>query len=410
MNRQIVDNLFHVGVSQSLITPPIGFDIAGPEFADRPALGIEDDLYARCAVFKSYDETATLVSLDVWAISNRLEKQIRCAVANVTDIPQQNIIILATGNGTSPPLWRDICESLHFGVQAGVEGGLDDAFLFETDHSDPLDSRLRSDDDSFAKVSPAPESSDLPTQYRNYISYLPDIIAGTALEAKLALEPAAIGTVSTTLPNLSTFTKPNQQENLETEREVLQLTVIQTADNHIACLLYNFACPATIVGNTRSWNTDYPGVASSALENAGIDNAIFIQGASADVQPFDWWDGNSNISHGDRSSTDAQAFGILLATQSIRSAPNAVTRRNAQIKAAASENGDIKAIRIGDTTLISVNQPQPIQFVADLRSALPETKLLISTNPAASEPLAGDQRAETLAQTIELVNQSGIYP
>lgn len=406
MTRQIVDNLFHAGVSQSPITPPIGFTIAGPEFVDRPAFGIDDDLYARCVVFKSYGETVALGSLDVWAISNRLEKQIRCAVADATDIPQRNIIILATGNGTSPPLWRDLC----IDAQEEIEEEGDDASRFGTDHPAPLDSRQRENDHNFANVSPARELSDLPKQYRNYIGYLPDIIAGTALEAKLALEPAAIGTVSTTLPNLSTFTKPNQPENLEVEREILQLTVIQTADNHIACLLYGFACPATIVGNTRSWSADYPGVASSALENAGIDNAIFIQGASADVQPFDWWDGNSNISHADRSSADAQAFGILLATQAIRSAPNAVTRRNAQIKAAASENGDIKALRIGDTTLISVNQPHLIKFVADLRSALPETKLLVSTNPAVTEPVAGDQRSDTIAQTIELVNQSGIYP
>ena len=356
MTRQIVDNLLHAGVSQSPITPPTGFTIGGPEFGDRQSLGIEDDLYARCVVIRSYDETAALVSLDVWAIANRLEEEIRGSVTDATDIPQQNVIVLATGNGTSPLLWRG--------------------------------------------------SPDLPTQYRNYIRYLPDIIAGTVLEAKLALEPAAIGTVSTTLPNLSTFAKPNQSENLETERETLQLTVIQNADNHIACLLYNFACPATIIGNTEAWTSDYPGVASSALENAGISNAIFIQAASADVRPFDWWDGNANISHPERSSTDAQAFGILLATQAIRSVPNAVTRRNAQIKTATSENGDITALRIGDTTLISVNQRQPIEFAASLRSALPETHLLIGTN------LAGSEIATTgsVEETVRLVNQSGIYP
>ena len=104
-------------------------------------------------------------------------------------------------------------------------------------------------------------------------------------------------------------------------------------------MLYNFACPATIVANSDRWTSDYPGVASSALEQAGIECAVFIQGASEDVRPFDWWDGNPDISHSERTLTDAQAFGILLATQAIRAATNTVSRRNAPIKATTSDDG-----------------------------------------------------------------------
>ncbi len=354
------DNLLYAGVAQSTITPPIGFDISGPEFSDRPAQSIDHDLYARSIVLKSYGETVAIVSLDVWSIADWLKRRLTQAIADASGIPQQNVIILSTGNGASPPLWR--------------------------------------------------RETDLPTRYRNYIAYLPDIVAGTALEAALSLQPAAIGTISTTFPNLSCFTKPNQPENLETERETLQLTVIQSSDDSIACLLYNLACPATIVGNTQSWTADFPGVASSALENAGIDNAIFIQGASADVKPFDWWDGNPSISHAERSPADAQAFGILIATQAIRSAPNAITRRNAQIKTTTSEDGNIATLRIGDTTLISLDHSQPIEFSANLRSSLPDTKLLISTNPSIAEPASANQHDDTLAKAVELANQSGIYP
>ncbi len=354
-----VDNLLHAGVAQSAITPPIGFDISGPEFSDRPAQSIDHDLYARSVVLKSYGETVAIVSLDVWSIADWLKHRLTQAIADTCHIPQQNVIILSTGNGTSPPLWR--------------------------------------------------RETDLPTKYRNYIAYLPDIIAGTTLEAALSLQAAAIGTISTNLPNLSCFAKPNQPENLETEREALQITVIQSSDDTIASLLYNFACPATIVGNTQSWIADFPGVASSALENAGIRNAIFIQGATEDIRPFDWWDGNPSISHPDRASSDAQAFGILLATQAIRSAPNAITRRNAHIKT-TSEDGDITTLRIGDTTLISLDHSQPIEFAANLRSSLPDTKLLISTNPSIAEPASANQPADTLTKAIELANQSGIYP
>ena len=359
LSLSTVDNLLHVGVSQAPITPPIGFTIAGPEFPDRSARAIDDDLAVRCIIFKSYDTTAALVSLDVHGIADWLKILISQAIAKSTCIPRNNITVLTTGNGISPPLWRD--------------------------------------------------ENDLPDQYRNYVAYLPDIIAGTTLDAAQSLEPAAVGTVTAALPNLSCFATPSNDEALETERETLQLTVIQTADDRTACILYNFACPATIIGNTSAWTADFPGIASSALEQAGADIAIFIQGASADIRPFDWSDDNSDISHAERQWSDAQAFAILLATQTIRAASNVITRRNAPVKTATSGNGDMSALKIGDTTFVTTNSHQSIQFAAALRTALPETKLLVSTNPAGGMTSA-NQRSSLLAKTVELVDQSGIYP
>ncbi|MCY4475236.1 MAG: hypothetical protein OXC83_07345 [Chloroflexi bacterium] len=359
MNTATLDNLLHVGVAQSTITPPIGFTISGPEFEDRPALGINDDLSARCVVFESYGQTSALVSLDVWGISDSVRERLIAAISQATNIPQTNIIITATANGNSPPLWR--------------------------------------------------ENTDQPPEYANYVNYLPDIVAGAALEASLALEPAAVGTVSAILPNLSCFANPNQPEQLETERETLQLSIVLTSDNHIKCLIYNFACPATIIGNTQEWTADYPGIASSALEQAGVDTAIFLQGASADIRPFDWWDGNTNVSHAERTWSDAQAFGILLATQAIRAAPNAIARRNAPIKTAQSEDGTLTALTLGEATLITTNQPQPIEFVADLRSALPNTKLLVNANSSGRDsPTSAAERATTLSTAIELVNRLAV--
>lgn len=363
MTLSTVDNLLHVGVSQAPITPPIGFSIAGPEVPERPARSIDDDLTVRCIVLKSYGETAALVSLDVYGITEWLKRQITQAITESTGIPRNDITVLTTGNGTSPPLWYD-------------EG--------------------RSE-------------SDIPDQYRNYVAYLPDVVAGAALEAAQSLEPAAVGTVTASLPNLSCFSKPTDDETLETERESLHLTAIRTADDQTACILYNFACTATIIGNTTAWTADFPGIASTALEQAGADVAIFIQGASADIRPFDWYDDNTDISHAERQWSDAQAFAILLATQTIRAASNVNTRRNAQVKTATSGDGNSTTLRIGDTTLVSTDQSHPIEFAANLRTALPETKLLVSTNPAGGMTSA-NQRTVVLAEVVELVKQSGIYP
>ncbi|MYA60544.1 MAG: hypothetical protein F4X40_08355, partial [Chloroflexi bacterium] len=246
MNLPTVDNLLHIGVAQSPMTPPTGFTISGPEFPDHPSIGIDDDLFVRCITLTSYGETATIVSLDGRGISKVLRNRIAEAISNAIGIPEERVMVICTGNGVSPPIWRD--------------------------------------------------EDDLPREYSNYIAYLPDIAAGTALEAALSLQPAAIGTAETTAPNLSCFADTPREEHLEAEREKLRIAAFHDADGQIKCMLYNFACPATVIGNSDGWTSDYPGVASSALEQAGIDCAIFMQGASEDVRPYDWWDGNTDIS------------------------------------------------------------------------------------------------------------------
>ena len=351
-----VDNLLHVGTSQSPITPPTGFTISGPEFQDRPSAGIDDDLYVRCITLNSYAQTAVLVALDVWGISDPLRNRIATAVSDVVGIPAGNVVVTCANNGTSPPLWRD--------------------------------------------------ADDLPTEYQNYHPYLPDIIAGTALDAALSLEPAAIGTVSAKLPNLSCFAEFAQEEHLESERETLTLTATYTSEGQISCLLYNLACPATVIGETTQWSADYPGVASAALEQAGINDALFIQGASAGVRPFDWWDGNPNISHAKRTQQDAQAFGILLATQAIHATSNIVARRNAPIGSATTDDGETTALLLGDAVLLATRKPRSVEFAAKLRAATPNSKLLINSNSiGANEIPADSDRAATLAAAVRLVRQ-----
>ncbi len=319
------DELLHVGVSRATITPPVGFAICGPEFPDRSSRGIDDDLFVKCIVFKSYGETAAIVSLDVYGVAESLVSRITEAVEDLTGIGRDRVLVLGTGNGTSPPLWLEVS-----------------------------------------------------AQYGKYVGYLPDVVAGCVLDASLNLEAAAVGTVSASLPNLSCFAKPVEDETLEVERERLMLTVVQTEDGRFKCVLCNFACPATIVGDSGFWTADYPGVASAALEDAGVDVAIFVQGACADVQPFDWWDGNDEISHAERIWSDAQAFGILMATQSIRAVPNVVARRNARVGIKSSDDGSMAVVRIGDAVLISSRRNHSVGFAAGLRKSMPGSKLLVS--------------------------------
>ena len=330
MKLPTVDNLLHVGVSQSPITPPVGFKIAGPEFADRTSRGIDDDLMVRCVAFHSNGEMVVIASLDVWGVAESLLEAITRTVSKATGISSSNVLVTCTNNGVSSPVWRD-----------------------------PVD---------------------LPNEYVNYVAYLTEVVAGTALDAALSLEPAAIGTVTAAMPNLTCFADSPQSEELEVARETLVLTAAYDADDHIICLLYNFACPATIVGETQRWSADFPGIASGALEQAGVGSAIYIQGASSGIRPFDWYDGNRAISHPDRTWQDAQAFGVLLATQALSATSNIVTRRNASVRGITSENADLSALRLGDTVLVSSRQPQPVEFSVALRETTFGEKVLINAN------------------------------
>ena len=350
------DELLHVGVSQTVLTPPIGFAICGPEFPDRASRGVDDDPSVRCAVFSSYGETVAIVSLDVWGVSDSLMEKIAVTVEDVSGISRRNTMVVCTGNGTSPPLWR--------------------------------------------------EGSDLGSEYENYVAYLPDVVAGVVLDAVQSAKPAAVGAVTVSLPNLSCFERSGVDEELELERERLTLTAAQDSNGDIVCVIYSFACPATIVGDTNAWTADYPGVASAALEQAGIGTALFIQGASEDVRPFDWRSGNKDVTHANRTWEDAQAFGILLATQVIRAVPNVVARRNAVVKTVILDDGEFGAMMVGDVTIVSSRTPQPIEFASRLRMLFPATRLIVNANSRGCVGHSTNVCSMALIETI----RNRIYP
>ncbi len=351
------DDLLHVGVAFSAITPPVGFTISGPEFADRPARGVNDDIYVRCVALSSYGEIALIASLEIWGISASLRDRLVGAVSDVTGIPVDHVLITCTNNGTSPPLWRD--------------------------------------------------ADDLPEEYANYLRYIPDVVAGAALDATLALEPTAVGVSSTSVPGLNCFAESSPlDDNLEDEREKLRIVTFYNADQEVRCVLYTFACPATIVGETHIWTADYPGVASAMLEGTAIKVAIFMQGASSDVRPFDWWDGNPRKSHSARQPKDAQAFGILIATQVANALLNNTPRRNAQIKAIRDDDAGISVLRIGDLTLVSHDTLQPVEFSTNLQACLPDRELVVNTNRVTKPANRSDaDSANRIAKCIEMAQQ-----
>jgi hypothetical protein len=80
----------HVGVSETDITPPQGFLIAG-YYHERRATGRLDPLKAKAIVFRSGKEQAALVVCDLTGIAVDLSTEIRRRASTKTGIPINHI-------------------------------------------------------------------------------------------------------------------------------------------------------------------------------------------------------------------------------------------------------------------------------------------------------------------------------
>ncbi len=314
--------LFRAGAGRVVITPPVGFIIGGPEHSERASTGVLDDLLARVVVLESRGTRVVLVSLDVWGIAADLVRAIKSVAGKAAEVGGNSVWVMASGNATSPPLWRD----------------------------DP--------------------------QYANYSAYLPEQVAGAVRVATGSLEPASMGSTGTLLPDISTFTEgPGRPGNA-----ALFVLAINRSDGSGIARLVNFACPASIIGASDQWTADYPGYASWALEQNGGGITLFSQAPSHDIRPYDWWDDNPEPSHPERVPHDVHALGLLLATQAANGAADTTQRRNVEIAIRTDDEAGIQVMRIGDAYFVSTDKPQPNKFARRFRRDLPHSNTFISAN------------------------------
>ena len=314
--------LFRAGVGRAVVTPPVGFVIEGPEHGSRISTGILDDLLARVVVLESKGTRVVLVSLDIWGLSSELGIAIKNAAGKAADVESTSVWLTATGNATSPPLWRD----------------------------DP--------------------------QYTAYAAYLPDQVSGAVRAAVGSLEPASMGSTGTLLPDVSTFTEgPGRPGNA-----ALFVMAIDRADGTGIARVLNFACPASILGSSTQWTADYPGYASWALEQNGGGLTLFSQAPSHDIRPYDWWDENVEPSHAERVPQDVHAMGLLLATQAANGAAETTQRRNVEVVIRTDNEAGIQVMQIGDAYFVSTDKPQPNKFARRLRRELPHSNTFVSAN------------------------------
>ncbi|MDA1296888.1 MAG: hypothetical protein O3B04_02655 [Chloroflexi bacterium] len=347
------DGLLRAGAARVPVTPPAGFEICGPEFAPVPSTGVDDDLLARVIVFDAEGRRVAICSLDVWGVSPALQTAIRKSVAEAASTHAPFVWVTCTGNGTSPPAWQDA-------------PGLD--------------------------------------RYRNYLSYLPELCGGAAVQASQSMKPAAIGVNAARLTGVTTGVSGAGAE----ADDAVTVASVATAGGDGIAQIFSFSCPAIVRGNDGRWTGDFPAYASWALEQAGGGTVAFARGSDADVRPYNWFRDNRSRSHMERAAPDVQAIGLLLATQASSAARQVEHRRNVSAETAADDDRGVRVLRVGELVCIGVDRPQPAIFARHLRKAMPRSRVIVSTNVAGTGPAAGEELDVDLElDTLQVARAAG---
>ncbi len=320
--RQDPARLLRAGAGRAVITPPVGHMVHGPEHRPFRSAGVRDDLLARALVFSADEDRAAVITLDVWGLAPVLVQSICEQTAEAVKCDPRRVWASCAGNATGPKLWA---------------------------HDE---------------------------EYVRYAAYLPELCAGAASGALQAMGPAAIGGAIATVPGVST----NVAGRGHDADQAVAVVSVTGENNRPIARVVSFACPASVSNPDGAWTADWPGYAAWALEQSAGGLTLFARGADGDIRPFDWWDGNHAPTHADRSPSDVQALGILVATQAAQAAARTQMKRNVTIGWGADSAAGLRALRVGDAVFISSDPPQPSTLTSRLRGTLARSTVIMSAN------------------------------
>ena len=102
MIMQANSSRWRIGVARSLITPPLGCQMAGFDARKGVATSVHDDLHARALVFDDGNRQVAFVSVEVIAVSAEFANTVRQRIESATGIPASHIFLCATHTHCGP--------------------------------------------------------------------------------------------------------------------------------------------------------------------------------------------------------------------------------------------------------------------------------------------------------------------
>ena len=227
------------------VTPPEGVHAGCWSLHTALAEGAHDRLEVTALVLADGTTTVALVGVDACMVSESAAADARRRVTGLTGIPAAAVLINASHDHAAPRYIARVGE--------------------QTLAGDALD---------------------------QYALAMPGRIAGAVYGAYRRLQPARVGFGTGRVDGVSV----NRVDRTQPVDDSVWVLTVEKRDGEPLAAAVSFAChPVTIGGQTRLWDTDYPGPLRRRLRaELGVADCLFLQGAAGDVAPWDFWFGNES--------------------------------------------------------------------------------------------------------------------
>ena len=221
------------GVATVDITPPVGVELSGYGFyLERRSTGVLDPLAARALVLEADGERVAIVACDLLGVSRRVAQQTQALVERRAGVPAHALMLA--------------CSHTHAGPAAVPVRGCGE--------EDPA-----------------------------YVAGLPRRLADAVTEATEALQPAEIGFARGHVPGLGLNRVEGDAGPLD--EDLVVMAVRSTHGSPLATVYHATAHGVTQLSRNTLVSADWPGAASRRIGAAVGGEALYLAGASGDVNP-----------------------------------------------------------------------------------------------------------------------------
>ncbi len=245
--------LIDAGVAQTVITPPVGINLAG-YYHERIARRVRDDLYCRALLLQfagNGDKRIALVSLDLIGVVDEWVAQAKSLIQDHLGLPPERVLICATHTHTGP----------------GVRPGRDEV--------------------------PGPWLAELPTR----IAQTVQAAAGQMFRAVLMLgreeEPClASNRLGRTRDGTEVFSKENVIGHAGPVDPELQAIGVRDLGGKLRALVVNYPMHVDVIGGESAdfISADWPGVMAESVAGVYGEDVVtmFLNGACGDINHRLW--------------------------------------------------------------------------------------------------------------------------
>jgi len=262
---------FKAGAAKAVISPPVGFGLAGCDNRIEGSIGIHDDLYAKALVLDDGIEKAAIVACDLIGVSKEIVSKVRQDVEADLGIKGSNVMVTATHTHTGPD----------FGHSNG-----------------------------------------------EYLNELTKEITGSIRAAYYNLAEARIGAgegealigYNRRNPKFNYFLRPYPEGARDSEVGVLR---VDDKEGNVIATVINAPCHGVVLGSTCLLiSADYPVYATKIVEIMMGGVAIFLNGCCGNINPVNTWGPytviKGKIVTGRRVFQEAERLGNILGGEALK--------------------------------------------------------------------------------------------